>query len=103
MSKYGMILAGICVADLVSTIILIDLGCEKAHPLLSQYFSIGGIAGLATAKVFINGCVILGLEICYHKKPPALAFGKEMKFYYILVINLYVAVYAMSIGSQLIM
>lgn len=102
MSKYGLILAGICIADLISTIVLIGIGCEEAHPLLSQYFLIKGIAGLTVAKVFTNSCAILGLEICYHQRPPAIAFGKEIKFYYILIINLYIAVYAMGVGLQFV-
>lgn len=84
MSKYGLILVGICIADLISTIILVNFGCNETNLLLSQYFSINGIVGLAMAKVFMNSCSVLGLEVCYHKEPSVTAFGKEIRFYYVL-------------------
>ena len=102
MSKYGLILVIICAVDLISTIILINLRWGEASPLLSKCFLTWGISGLVIAKVFMNSCAILFLEVCYRKKPSVFAFGKGIKFYYMLIINLYFVFYAAGIGLQLI-
>ncbi|MBU1102153.1 hypothetical protein KJ853_00660 [Patescibacteria group bacterium] len=93
MSKYGKILLCICLWDLLTTLIWLNLGVIKeGNPLLGFYLENFGLLGFSSGKLFINSLAIFVLELLqqldYLSK-------KRKKFYYFLAIRVYLIFYAL--------
>ena len=66
MSKYGIVLGGMCLLDVAVTAIGIALGeVTEMHPVLRFYLLHGGILGLVAAKTWMNACSIFVLEVSF--------------------------------------
>jgi len=98
MSAYGEILLCICLWDLMTTTVCLNLFSPgdffEAGPILSLYFNQFGIIGLVVGKLLINGLSIFILE----------ALGwlpnqnkKRLKFLYLVAIWSYVLVYVIGV------
>ena len=73
--KEALLLAGIAMIDLASTIVLIKLGIAKeANPILAWYLG-QGMGMFVAAKTFLSMAPIAGLEIVGWKDPGLARFG----------------------------
>lgn len=69
MSKFGFILACICILDLIVTILGIKLGYfNEFNPLLRWYLNHWSLSGLIAIKIFLTVAPIFILELAQNKK-----------------------------------
>ena len=91
MTKYARILSVILAIDLISTIIIIDMGWgTEANPFMLLFYMKWGLVGLSLAKIIISVICIGMIEWIWKNKPE---IRHRIKFYYICVILFYVVVY----------
>ncbi|MBI5079316.1 hypothetical protein HZB06_01405 [Candidatus Wolfebacteria bacterium] len=80
MSKYGKILVGLCLADLLLTVFCIKFGFAiEASSFLLFYFNNFGLAGFVASKLYMNALSIFALEATFRFR---LMPEKKMRVYY---------------------
>lgn len=94
MSVYGVILLLICVIDLLTTVIWLEVGFTEEHPILLWYFNSAGTNGLITAKIWLNGLSLFVLEIIYRYEIIPI---KRIKAWYTAAIAVYLIVYGTGV------
>ena len=93
MNGYGRILVFLCLADLIATIILISLfGAKEANPILEFYYSSAGLAGLVTAKIWMNGLGIVLIEIAVVDNKKREGIYKGLAAFYVCVYSFLILV-----------
>lgn len=95
MTIYGKILSAICLADLISTVVGIELGFfAEANPILAASMAYMGTAGIILQKILMNISSIVVLELAVRFSAIS---KKTIRLYYKAAIVSYIVFYLIGV------
>ncbi len=86
----AVVLFAICIMDIISTSVVLQLGGREFNPIMELVLRLGGIYLLTLVKLFTITCAVVPLEWA---KAKSIISQKRHRNYYLATIFLYAGVY----------